>query len=104
MKTKFLTAFLLAFALWAPTFAANGPGPGHTPEIKVVVSAKRIWLVCDETPIKQLAIKVLDSKGAVVAQSQFSSKPVNWSLDIQHLPSGHYAVMVGDCKAREFER
>ena len=104
MKTKFFMAILLACALMAPALATNMPNTGLDPEIKVVVSTKRIWLICDETPIKQLAVKVLDNKGTVVAQSQFSSQIVNWSLNIQHLPAGNYIVMVGDRKASEFKR
>lgn len=104
MKTKLLTAAMAALMTIGSLYAQRSFGSGVEPELKAIISAKRIWIVGDETPIKQIAVKVLDKKGAVVAQHPYSSNIVNWSMDIQQLPSGHYSLFIGDKKVREFER
>lgn len=103
MKTRiFATAIIcLFFSLLTFVSAAS---PSSDPEIKVVVSAKRIWLVTDEISIKHLSVQVLDQKGKVVLEKTFSSKMTDWSLQIEHLPKGTYTVQVGGQKATYFKR
>lgn len=104
MKTKLFTVAVMILIGFGSLNAQRSFAAGVEPVLKAVVSAKRIWIVGDETPIKQIAVQVLDKQGAVVAQRSYSSNIVNWSMDIQQLPSGHYSLLIGDKKVREFER
>lgn len=106
MKTKLLLVglFSLLFSL-SQTIAASSPNiQRNDPDIKVVVSQKRIWLVADEISVKSLTVQVLNEKGKVVMEKHFSSKMTDWSLRIESLPDGKYTVMVGDKKMTDFTR
>jgi hypothetical protein len=106
MKTKlFLVAVFSLFLSLAQTFAsANSNISGNDPDVKVVVSQKRIWLVTDEISVKSLSVRVLNEKGKVVMEKQFSSKVTDWSLRIESLPEGRYTVEVGEKKITDFSR
>ncbi len=106
MKTKlFLVAVFSMFLSLAQSFAsANTNISGNDPDVKVVVSQKRIWLVTDEISVKSLTVRVLNAKGKVVMEKQFSSKVTDWSLRIESLPEGQYSVEVGEKKIADFSR
>lgn len=76
----------------------------NDPEIKVVVSQKRIWLVTDEISVKNLTVQVMNEQGKIVMEKTLSSKMTDWSLNIESLASGKYSVMVGSKKVTAFER
>ncbi len=92
MKKSFLIALFCALFLQI-NFAATVPQ--HEPEVKVIVTPRRIWLVADETPVKSLTVQVLNLEGKVVLEQHFSSKTADWSLDLQALPTGRYSVVAG---------
>ena len=106
MKTKlFLVAVFSVFLSLAQIFAsANTNISGNDPDVKVVISQKRIWLVTDEISVKSLTVRVLNAKGKVVMEKQFSSKVTDWSLRIESLPEGRYTVEVGEKKIADFSR
>lgn len=106
MKTKTFFAIMLGLALnFAPqTASAATTTLGGDPEVKVIVSQKRIWLVADEISVKNLTVQVLDERGKVVLEKQLSSKSADWSLRIEALPEGKYSVKVGSKKMADFKR
>lgn len=106
MKTKLLLVGLFSLLLSiSATIAANDSSiQGNDPEIKVVVSQKRIWLVTDEISVKCLTVQVLNEQGKVVVEKHFSSKMTDWSLRIESLPEGKYSVLIGDKKVTDFSR
>ncbi len=106
MKTKLLLVgiFSLFLSLYQTTAAPNSTTWGNDPDVKVVVSPKRIWLVTDEISVKSLTVQVLDEQGKVVMEKQFSSKMGDWSFRIDALPQGKYSVMVGTKKMTDFKR
>lgn len=106
MKTKLLLVALFSLFLGlSQTFATANTTISHNdPDVKVVVSQKRIWLVADEISVKCLSVQVLDEKGKVVMEKYFSSKMTDWSLRIETLPEGKYSVVVGNKKMTEFNR
>lgn len=73
------------------------------PEVKVVVSAKRIWLVTDEISVKSMSVQVVDQKGKIVLEKNFSSKMTDWSLYIEQLPKGCYTVHIDGQKSTCFK-
>lgn len=98
MKTRiFATALICFFFRLLP--AASASHLPVDPAVKVVVSAKRIWLVADEMAVKNLTVQVMDQKGKVVLEKNFSSKIADWSLSIDQLPEGSYSIQVGAQKA-----
>ncbi len=107
MKTKIFGTLLFSFflslsqALWA---AASPVHPQNDPDVKVVVSQKRIWLVTDEISVKSLSVQVKNEQGKVVMEKQFSSKSTDWSLNIESLPNGKYSVEVGNEQSTRFSR
>lgn len=94
MKKNLIAALYCAFAIFLsqPVFAGR---PGCDPTVKAIFSAKRIWLVTDEMPVKKLTVQVFDANGKVVLEQHFSSKTANWSLDVETLPAGRYSLQVG---------
>jgi hypothetical protein len=107
MKTTFFGALLLSMFLSLNHSIAAPAGATtrlNDPEVKVVVSQKRIWLVTDEISVKSLTLHVMNEQGKVVMEKIFSSKTTDWSLVITSLPSGKYSVMIGAKKMTEFER
>jgi hypothetical protein len=107
MKTKTLFAILLGFALslFHETATAASPAAfGGDPDVKVVVSQKRIWLVADEISVKNLTVQVKNEQGRIVLEKQFSSKMADWSLNIESLPKGKYSVTVGKTAKTQFTR
>ncbi len=106
MKTKLLLAGLFSLFLnLSQNASASTPNiTGGDPDVKVVVSQKRIWLVADEISVKSLTVQVLNEQGKVVMEKHFSSKMTDWSLRIESLPDGKYSVMVGNKKMTDFTR
>ncbi len=106
MKTKlFLVAlFSLLLSLNQSVAGSNSNTTHNDPDVKVVVSQKRIWLVTDEISVKCLTVQVLDEKGKVVLEKHLSSKMTDWSLNITSLPDGNYSVTVGGKKMTQFSR
>jgi hypothetical protein len=105
MKTKLFLVALLGLLFSLPQNLSASPSSffGGS-EVKVVVGAKRIWLVADEMSVKSLTVQVLNETGKIVMEKQFSSKNADWSLRIESLPEGNYSVMVGDKKMTDFKR
>ncbi len=91
MKKSFLIALFCVSFLQINAAAASQ----HDPEVKVIISPRRIWLVADEMPVKNLTVQVFDLQGKVVLEQRFSSKTADWSLDLQSLPVGRYSVVAG---------
>ena len=107
MKTNIFRTLVLCLFLslnHANPLSAAASFFGQDPDIKVVVSQKRIWLVTDEISVKSLTVQVMNAKGKVVMEKNFSSKMTDWSLQIASLPEGTYSVMVGSKKMTEFTR
>ena len=106
MKTNiFRTLVLCLFlSLNHATTSTAATFLGQDPDIKVVVSQKRIWLVTDELSVKSLTVQIKNEKGKVVMEKTFSSKMTDWSLQIGSLPGGNYSVMIGSKKMTEFQR
>lgn len=107
MKTNFVKIIAL-FMLLNLNQAFSAPAATttrqHDPEIKVVVSQKRIWLITDEISVKNLTVQVVNEQGKTVMEKQFSSKTSDWSLRIETLPAGKYSVLIGSKKMTEFKR
>ena len=106
MKTKLLlVAIFSVFLSLDYTFATSGANTYHNdPDVKVVVSQKRIWLVTDEISVKSLTVQVLNEQGKVVMEKHLSSKMTDWSLRIESLPEGKYSVLIGNKKMTDFQR
>jgi hypothetical protein len=106
MKTKLLLValFSLFLSFNQNVFASAPDFTGGDPDVKVVVSQKRIWLVADEMSVKSLTVQVLNEQGKVVMEKHFSSKMTDWSLRIESLPQGKYSIMIGDKKTTDFKR
>ncbi len=107
MKTNIFRTIVLCLFLslyHATSTAAATTSFGQDPDIKVVVSQKRIWLVTDEISVKSLTVQVMNAAGKVVMEKNFSSKMTDWSLQIGSLPAGAYTVMVGSKKMTDFKR
>lgn len=102
MKKSFLIALFCALFLQMNTAAAAAIQ--HDPEVKVIVSVRRIWLVADEMPVKSLHVQVLNIDGKVVLEQHFSSKTADWSLDLQSLPTGRYSVVAGTQEPIRFRK
>ncbi len=101
MKTRIFVFALICFFFntLQPVSAAV---PTNDPKVKVVVSAKRIWLVTDEISVKNMTVQVLDRNGKVVLEKSFSSKVTDWSLQIEQLPKGSYSVQIDGRPATSF--
>lgn len=106
MKTKlFLVAlFSLFFSLNQSVAGSDSNIQHNDPDVKVVVSQKRIWLMTDEISVKCLTVQVTNEQGRVVAEKYLSSKTTDWSLNIESLPAGNYTVMIGSKKMTQFSR
>ncbi len=100
MKNLFLTALFCAF--FSSINAVAAMTPQHDPEVKIIISPRRIWLVADEMPVKSLQVQVFDLAGKVVLEQHYSSKTADWSLDLQALPAGRYSVVAGVQEAIRF--
>ncbi len=101
MKTKLFSIFFFAlFASVLPT--ANAAQSGDPSDVKVVVSAKKIWFVADEMPVKCLCVKVTNSDDKVVLEKCLSSKTADWSLNVEALPKGEYTIHMGKDKTVKF--
>ncbi len=83
---------------------ANGVSKTDPVEIKVVVSQKRIWLVADEMPVKCLKTIIKNAEGKVVLEKCFSSKSVEWFLNIESLPKGEYTLCLGANRVEKFKK
>ncbi len=101
MKKSFLITLFCTLFLQMNTVAATLQ---HEPEVKVIVSPRRIWLVADEMPVKSLIVQVFNLDGKVVLEQHFSSKTADWSLDLQSLPTGRYLVVAGTQEAIRFRK
>ena len=102
MQKSFLIALFCALFLQMNTAAAATPS--NDPEVKLIVSPRRIWIVADEMPVKSLIVQVFDLQGKVVMEQKFSSKTADWSLDLQALPAGRYSVVAGTQEPIRFRK
>lgn len=108
MKTKFFAVFafavLFGFNLSATTLNSPIKTGGDPTEVRAVISAKRIWLVADEMPVKCLKTQVIDEQGKVVLERCFSSKCSEWYLNIEALPKGTYTLRIGAEQVQKFKK
>lgn len=102
MKKSF--CFVLFCALFLQIMPATAAAPQHDPEVKVIVTPRRIWLVADEIPVHSLQVRVFDATGKVVLERKFSSKTADWSLDLAALPTGRYSVVAGTQEPIRFHK
>lgn len=102
MKTRIFAFALICFFfnMLQPVWAASS---ASDPAVKVVVSAKRIWLVTDEISVKSMSVQVMDQNGKTVLEKNFSSKTTDWLLYIEQLPKGCYTVQIDGKKATCFK-
>ena len=103
MKNNLYASFLAALFLCAAAAGLSAAAP-QTPEIKAVISEKRIWLLTDEVPVKSLRVEVRDCCDKVVLQKHFDSKMTDWSLEVAHLPQGSYSLHIGDTQVEKFRK
>jgi len=103
MNTKFFTVlfFTLLTSVCQTAIAGNGYEPS---DIKIVVSAKKIWFIADEMPMKCLCVKVKDHSDKVVLEKCLNSKTADWSLNVESLPKGEYTLVVGKDRTQKFRR
>jgi hypothetical protein len=97
MKSLFLTLTLALVCSLCQSASATPLPPSGIADIQIVVSAKKIRLISDESPVKNQA-------GETVLQKRFNSKITDWSLDIQSLPAGEYRIFVDAVPVKKFER
>lgn len=103
MKNILLIALFTAlFASTVSAAATHGPVCG--PDLKVVVTPKKVWFVHDETPLKFFTVQVRDAAGKVLIEKAFDRKNGDWSVDIAALPQGKYSVAVGSEVVKRFEK
>ncbi len=95
INMKFSCIVALFCALFSTIAPATVTAATHLPEVKVIVSARRIWLVADEMPVKNLTVQVFNAAGKLVLDQKFSSKTADWSLDVTNLPAGAYTIVAG---------
>ncbi len=69
---------------------------GGEPNFHFVITEKRLWIVGDEFPVKNLEVKITDETGKVVLEKNFTSKTESWFLDLTTLPKGKYKISAGD--------
>lgn len=103
MNTKLFTVLLISLitSVFQTATAANGSGSG---DVKIVISAKKIWFIADEIPVKCLCVKVKDNAGKVVLEKCLNSKTADWSLNVESLPKGEYTLVVGKDRTLKFRR
>jgi hypothetical protein len=118
MKTKFFAALIftltinhLSLSASAKTAFPSAPNAkvvaskgGDPTDIRIVFSAKRIWLVADEMPMKCLKAQVKNAAGEVVVEKCFSSKTSDWSLNVEALPKGDYTLHLGTTRTEKFTK
>jgi len=93
MKKSLFAAFYCA--LFLQIMPATAAVFSQQPEVKVIVSPRRIWLVADEMPVKNLQVQIFNAAGKIMVDQKFSSKTADWSLDVTALPAGSYTVVAG---------
>ena len=103
MKTKLFVVLIFSL-LTSVLSSANAANGGEPSDVKIVVSAKRIWFVADEMPVKCLCVKVKNSDDKVVLEKCLSSKTADWSLNVEALPKGDYTIHVGKDKSVKFTK
>ena len=103
MKTKLFAILLLSLftGVFQTLSAANDSNPT---DVKIVVSAKKIWFIADEMPIKCLCVKVTNNENKVVLEKCLSSKISDWSLNVEALEKGEYTLHVGKDRTLKFKR
>jgi hypothetical protein len=104
MKSLFLTLTLALVCSLCQSASATPLPPSGIADIQIVVSAKKIRLISDESPVKKLDVEVKNQAGETVLQKRFNSKITDWSLDIQSLPAGEYRIFVDAVPVKKFER
>lgn len=102
MKNILFALFLSSLS--ASILAATPPYPTCDPDLKVVVTPKKVWFVHDETPMKYLTAQIQDATGKVLLEKNFNLKDGDWSVDIAALPEGKYRVAVGGKVVKRFEK
>jgi len=107
MKMQLLTSlfglFFLVSAAQTTLSAATLPAPSAA-DVQIVVTQKKIWFVTDESPMKKLDVQVMNEKGKIVLEKQFSSKMTDWSLDVRDLPPGTYQILLDTKLSQTFVR
>jgi hypothetical protein len=82
---------------------ATAPSLSGFSDIQVIVTQKKIWLITDEAPVKHLLVELVNEQGKIVLKREYSSKVVDWSLDVRDLPSGDYRLFLDTRLAKTFQ-
>jgi hypothetical protein len=101
MKLFAILIFSVLNGIFSTANAATISDPN---DVKIVISAKKIWVVADEMPVKCLCVKVKNSADKVVLEKCLNSKTADWSLSLESLPKGEYSVQVGKDKSIKFNK
>ncbi len=101
MKNSLIISFAIFLAsLFSPNFLAAGQSKfGGDPLFHFVITEKKLWIVGDEFPVKNLDVKITDETGKVVLEKVFCTKSERWFLDLTNLPEGKYKVTAGNLQA-----
>lgn len=104
MKSSLFALFFSLFFAIGSLSASNEEPCGDDPMVHFVITEKKIWIVGDEMPVKNLAVVVTDEFGHVMLEKMFSSKSgERFFLDLSQLPKGKYKVSAG-CASTEWEK
>ncbi len=68
------------------------------------MASDKIWLLPEETPLKEMKAQVLQSNGKVVLEKAFHSSQEGWWIDISALPQGQYQLVLSSGQREYFEK
>jgi hypothetical protein len=103
-SVQYILLLFLALSLQFSAVAKNIPLSESVADVQVVVSAKKILFISDESPVKKMEVQLINEAGETVMQKLFSSKMVDWSLDIRALPAGCYRIMLDQKEVKTFKK
>jgi hypothetical protein len=96
MKTKLFLLLPLFALLSSFTFAKNS--------VNAVVRANRVYILQDETPVKELVVRIQDLCGKTVYEYTFCNEDTQWFLDLPVLPAGTYSITGNGKEMGSFKR
>jgi hypothetical protein len=74
------------------------------PDLHVVVSEKRVWVVADEVNYKKMRVQIRSQSGEIMLEKNFNAKTTDWSFNIQSLPAGAYSVWIDQWQEAQFKK
>jgi hypothetical protein len=72
--------------------------------VTAIVRDNRVYILKDETPVRELVIRILDARGAEVYQQTFCNEDTQWYLDLPPMPAGKYSVTGNGKPMGQFNR